>query len=216
MSALDPIEPCGSNRLPVLAAQIVEAHDVVGRSMRCAVEAAVEAGNRLNEAKGLLPHGQWIPWLQRNVPGLNPRTAQRYMRAADAAAKNDTVSFSTIKALIAKPKPLYERWARLNGGLVLVLTPSTHPGHTHFSVIDTASWEVHGFARPVRDDWLPQMLYLLHGAAWPQAFHDKRVAAASTSNPHLAGALPDPDAGSIALAIEAVVDRRLDELEADR
>ena len=212
MSALDPIGPHGSNRLPVLAAQIIEAHDVVGHSIRCAVEAAVEAGNRLNEAKALLPHGQWISWLQRNVSGLNPRRAQRYMRAADAAAKNDTVSYSTIKALIAKPAPLYERWARLDGGLVLVLTPSTHPGQTHFSVIDTASWQVRGFVRPVRDDWLPKILDLLYAADWPQWFHDKRVEAPYDRNPHLVDAEPDLDAQAVALAIEAAADRRLVEL----
>jgi hypothetical protein len=155
----------GGNRLPMLAAQIGEAHDVVGRSVRCAVEAAVEAGNRLNEAKALLPHGQWIPWLRKNVPGLTPRTAQRYMRAADVAAKNDTVSHSTIKALIAKPRPPVERMARIGDGLVLVLTPSTSPGFTHVAVIDFITGDTIGFRRPadVRGPFFVQMLDHLLG-----------------------------------------------------
>jgi Protein of unknown function (DUF3102) len=33
----------------------------------------------LEEAKGLLKHGQWLPWLQGNC-GISERTAQRYMR----------------------------------------------------------------------------------------------------------------------------------------
>jgi len=45
----------------------------------------------LNEAKALVDHGAWLPWLRRHT-ALPPRTAQQYMAAAAwADAKNATI-----------------------------------------------------------------------------------------------------------------------------
>jgi hypothetical protein len=44
-------------------------------------------GNLLIEAKVHLPHGEWLPWLKKEF-SLSERSAQKYMKAADFAAKN--------------------------------------------------------------------------------------------------------------------------------
>ena len=44
-------------------------------------EALLEIGKRLIEAKGLLPHGDWLPWLETQVD-FSERTAQNLMRIA--------------------------------------------------------------------------------------------------------------------------------------
>ena len=57
---------------------------------RDAIQAAVNAGEMLNEAKELCSHGEWLPRLA-SIP-LNPRTAQRWMRLSCIGVKCDLVS----------------------------------------------------------------------------------------------------------------------------
>jgi len=75
----------GSNRLTVLAADIVAAHNDVLAFEAKATERAIGAGKLLIEAKDSLKHGQWLPWLKANF-AFSERTAQRYIRLAEAAA----------------------------------------------------------------------------------------------------------------------------------
>lgn len=44
-------------------------------------------GQRLNEAKELLPHGEWLPWLEKKVQ-FSQRTAQKFMLVARAYEGN--------------------------------------------------------------------------------------------------------------------------------
>jgi hypothetical protein len=43
-------------------------------------------GGLLAEAKKQIPHGEWLPWLKSEV-SMSERSAQKYMKAADFAAK---------------------------------------------------------------------------------------------------------------------------------
>ena len=54
----------------------LELYEAQGR-IRMGVEGAIDAGRILTEAKALLPHGRWEPWLGER--GIAPRTARRYM-----------------------------------------------------------------------------------------------------------------------------------------
>ena len=74
-----------SNRLPVLAAEIVAAHDDVRAFEAKALERSITAGRLLIEAKECVGHGKWLHWLKANVT-FTERTAQRYMRLATAAS----------------------------------------------------------------------------------------------------------------------------------
>ena len=47
----------------------------------------MELGQRLCEAKELLPHGQWLPWLEEKVQ-FSERTAQKFMALAREYAAN--------------------------------------------------------------------------------------------------------------------------------
>jgi Protein of unknown function (DUF3102) len=71
------------------AAQKREAADVIA------------IGKLLNEAKDLLEHGEWLPWLAENF-GSSDSTAENYMNAARFAAK-----FPTVGNLMLRPTALY-------------------------------------------------------------------------------------------------------------
>ena len=61
--------------------------EIIGAEIRMYYEAGrrvtmlcgIEIGRRLNEAKQMLSHGEWMPWLEREVP-FSDRHAQNYMK----------------------------------------------------------------------------------------------------------------------------------------
>jgi hypothetical protein len=86
-----------SNRLPVLAAEIRKAHADVQDAAKTAAERAIAAGHALIEAKTLVAHGQWLPWLREHC-ALAERTAQLYMKVARSGAKSATVAVLGLNA----------------------------------------------------------------------------------------------------------------------
>jgi hypothetical protein len=69
----------GENRLPVLAAEIADAHQGAAKAIVTSLSEAMRAGERLLEAKALVRHGEWRTWVAGNLP-FSERTASRYMR----------------------------------------------------------------------------------------------------------------------------------------
>jgi len=65
-----------------LAPRINEEHDACVRCVEQFASHAFKAGDLLIEAKGLVPHGQWLDWLAEHTD-LSERTAQAYMQMAD-------------------------------------------------------------------------------------------------------------------------------------
>jgi hypothetical protein len=80
------VDPIRSNRLVYLAAGIRAEHDATAAALKRGVLHAMAAGALLNEAKSLLKHGQWLPWL-RDHCSVSERTARLYMRLADNRAQ---------------------------------------------------------------------------------------------------------------------------------
>lgn len=85
----DTMAQIGDNRLSVLAGQVADLHqqvtthiDAAATHKQAAAMKALEAGAALIEAKKLLPHGGWGPWLAS--AGIPERSAQRYMRLSRA------------------------------------------------------------------------------------------------------------------------------------
>jgi hypothetical protein len=119
----------GSNRLPVLASSINEHLVAAEAATRRGLEHAIAAGLLLIEAKELVEHGEWLPWLQANCPHISPRQAQTYMRLARHrdrldAVKNAATAHLTIaaaEALVGRPRP--ERPHGLPGQLDLLGGP---------------------------------------------------------------------------------------------
>ncbi|WP_399696576.1 DUF3102 domain-containing protein [Xenophilus sp.] len=64
-----------------LAAEINKFCELAHDKADEAINYAMQAGKLLLEAKGALPHGDWLPWLEANV-WVSPRQAQRYMQIA--------------------------------------------------------------------------------------------------------------------------------------
>ena len=66
--------PAGGRTIEAITGDILEAKRTGG-------EAILTIGRCLIEAKDLLPHGEWLPWLTERVE-FSPRTAQNFMRIA--------------------------------------------------------------------------------------------------------------------------------------
>jgi hypothetical protein len=71
----------GSNSLAELAAKVQAEHKAVTAALSKAVEHALQAGAYLTEAKESLPHGQWLPWLERCE--VSRRTAPKSTRGSN-------------------------------------------------------------------------------------------------------------------------------------
>ena len=85
----------------------------------------IEVGKRLNQAKELVPHGEWGKWLESNFK-LSKMSASRFMRVADRFGKsNDVVTFqaSQMVELLALPAEETEQFIEAKaakGKLVLL------------------------------------------------------------------------------------------------
>lgn len=75
----------------------------------------MELGQRLCEAKELLPHGEWLPWLEQRVQ-FSERTAQKFMQLAREYESNPKLASDLGSekafALLALPKEEREQIAR--------------------------------------------------------------------------------------------------------
>lgn len=78
-----------------------------------AMEYAAECGRLLLEAKKLVPHGEWLPWIEAHIE-FGERQAQKYTRIA----KN----WEKIEAAKAKSEP-GSYFGSINGALRLISKP---------------------------------------------------------------------------------------------
>ena len=70
----------------------------------------MELGQRLCEAKELLPHGEWLPWLEERVQ-FSERTAQKFMQLAREYESNPKLAsdLGSEKAFALLALPMEER-----------------------------------------------------------------------------------------------------------
>ena len=72
-------------------------------------EVILDIGRRLLEAKGMLPHGEWLPWLNERVE-FSERTAQKFMRLAKKWSNPSALAdLGATKALMLLALPEEER-----------------------------------------------------------------------------------------------------------
>ena len=79
---------------------------IVRQAHRVVCSAAIEIGERLIEAKKLVPHGEWEEYVSVRC-GFKPRTAQAYMQIAASREKAQTfadLEFSKVLLLLAMPE----------------------------------------------------------------------------------------------------------------
>jgi hypothetical protein len=77
--AIDQV--AGSNSLADLAARIRAEHEAATADLNSGLRHAMAAGQLLIEAKGQIPHGEWLPWVKDRCT-ISERTAQAYMRVS--------------------------------------------------------------------------------------------------------------------------------------
>jgi hypothetical protein len=99
--------PLRDQGLEALAEDVRRHHKAVERHLRAGLGEAIAAGEALVDAKGLLRHGEFGPWL--TYCGINQRTAQLYMKLARekrnvAVLEADSIR-GALEALGGKPKP---------------------------------------------------------------------------------------------------------------
>jgi hypothetical protein len=107
--------------IAALAARANTEHAAYEATQSAAVAHAIAAGEALTEAKDLLPHGAWLPWLRENID-FSARTASSYMRmAANRQRVTDLPSVRSALADLASPRgrveksDLWTRWKRVVG-----------------------------------------------------------------------------------------------------
>jgi len=169
-----------SNRLPILAAEIMRAHAEARQAAQMSIDKAMEAGEALIEAKSHLQHGEWLPWLKANCSGISERTIQLYMRLArhkdEVEAKKRNVADLTIRgavAAITKAKSLIlpivghvsVGVAETDAGWeeIWIAPDWQHDGYLYVTRVSTPNnttelTEVVGTRRPVRQDFVEKTI----------------------------------------------------------
>ena len=94
--------PPQARSIEVITGEIVELKKQAG-------EAILGIGQRLIEAKEMLPHGEWLPWLNEQVE-FSERTARNFMRLAREWTNRQTLAdLGASKALTLLALPPEER-----------------------------------------------------------------------------------------------------------
>ncbi|MHC4538305.1 MAG: DUF3102 domain-containing protein [Planctomycetota bacterium] len=58
--------------------EILTLHNELSGLLKTSLHKAMRIGELLTQQKASLQHGQWLPWLEKNIP-IKERTVQRYM-----------------------------------------------------------------------------------------------------------------------------------------
>lgn len=99
-------------KAPDLACGVRSIEQITGEILdlkRTAGDAILAIGNCLIEAKGILSHGEWLPWLTEQVE-FSERAAQRFMRLAKEWTNPTALSdLGATKALTLLALPAEER-----------------------------------------------------------------------------------------------------------
>jgi hypothetical protein len=85
----------------VLAVEINASHEAVQHHYNATVIEMMTAGDRLIEAKSLVDHGRWLPWLKERCPRVSERTASNYMRLAKWRAEIEAAMAEVKSATVA-------------------------------------------------------------------------------------------------------------------
>jgi hypothetical protein len=117
----------GLTPLKDLTTQINNHHRRALNLANSSIDYAVKCGKALVDAKAQLSHGEWMPWLQCNCPGISPRQAQKYKRLAE-----NWVSIQAIREI--NPEAV----ASVEGTLSLIAEPNANSNsHLHAASDET-------------------------------------------------------------------------------
>lgn len=109
MSDLSLYTPDGTTELETENRTIDVITDEILNLKKTAGQAILDIGRRLIEAKEMLPHGEWLPWLNERVE-YSERVAQKFMRLAREWSNPNALSdLGATKALALLALPASER-----------------------------------------------------------------------------------------------------------
>lgn len=94
-----PVKRLGeiSRELRTKSGMIEERRLAARRSGEEAFKIAIESGRLLLEAKNMLPHGEWLPWLGEHAADISEDTARNYMSLANPEVVRDLNDAKTLK-----------------------------------------------------------------------------------------------------------------------
>ena len=147
------------------ANEINAAHDACLRSLGDALDHAMHAGDLLEQAKRLCPHGAWQSWLAANFSGSS-RSARAYMQLAKNRGAVDqerqrsaTLSISAALACLQAPQkdtsPTLEQCERrIEDGLVKLVAVFDDMAAIadDFGITHQQLCELHGYGLPSNSD----------------------------------------------------------------
>jgi hypothetical protein len=115
--------------------EIKKLHGAIIHAAKTSLDSAIRIGGLLTAIKDKLEHGQWIPWIEKNLP-FSERAAQNYLRCFH---EKDRLKNATDADL-----PL-----SVSGALALLSAPRTEPKPAPAPASRFA--ELHGQARRATD-----------------------------------------------------------------
>jgi hypothetical protein len=98
--------------------QIKKLHGSILHAARTSLNSAIRIGELLDQIRLNIPHGQWLPWIQKNLP-FSERTAQNYIRCF---AQKDRLKNANV--------------ADLSGAYLLLSEGKPEPADTDFKPLD--------------------------------------------------------------------------------
>lgn len=135
------------NTLPILASKINELHERAQGYAKSAVQCAIDCGQRLIEAKAMLSHGEFLPWLEANCE-VGERQARRYMKVA--ANRTRVSDFSSLREALAALDPPKANSVGISQGPVFHELAEMIPMMTNAELDElTESIREHGLMHPI-------------------------------------------------------------------
>lgn len=115
-ATLNESAPTETRDIETVTAEIIQLQQDAGNAI-------IGIGKRLIEAKAMIPHGEWLPWLAEEV-GYSERVAQSFMRLArewesNPKALSDLGATKALKLLVLPPE---ERETFMAGNNVVDMT----------------------------------------------------------------------------------------------
>lgn len=112
LAPAEPAAPAAVRDIETITGEILELKQDAG-------EAIIGIGKRLIEAKEMLPHGEWTPWLEERVE-FSERSARNFMKLAREWTNRQTLAvLGASKALALLALPPEERDAFIEEGHVV-------------------------------------------------------------------------------------------------
>jgi hypothetical protein len=98
VQTLETADQCAEQVRPACTGANTSAATAVGYG-QLAIRYAIKAGEIMNKAKELVPHGEFLAWLETNAPDISRMTATKWMKLANVNARLHLLDNPDIKTI---------------------------------------------------------------------------------------------------------------------